>query len=140
MKQKRNKILIGAFLILGTLLSLSIVVEGVVYQSRYETLILRTGILGYLIVFDFLFVFPILGLICTYSYFTKGQIWKLLTKAIIVNIYIGFAYFLYNIIRQFIFWSFDSTLIILLVLFSWGLMYLWKAINSYNHDTDNSIE
>ena len=140
MKQKRNKILIGAFLILGTLLSLSIVVEGVVYQSRYETLILRTGILGYLIEFDFLFVFPILGLICTYSYFTKGQIWKLLTKAIIVNIYIGFAYFLYKIIRQFIFWSFDSTLIILLVLFSWGLMYLWKAINSYNHDTDNSIE
>ena len=140
MKQKRNKILIGAFLILGTLLSLSIVVEGVVYQSKYETLILRTGMLGYLIVFDFLFVFPILGLICTYSYFTKGQIWKLLTKAIIVNIYIGFAYFLYNIIRQFIFWSFDSTLIILLVLFSWGLMYLWKAINSYNHDTDNSIE
>ena len=140
MKQKRNKILIGAFLILGTLLSLSIVVEGVAYQSRYEALILRTGILGYLIVLDFLFVFPILGLICTYSYFTKGQIWKLLTKAIIVNIYIGFAYFLYNIIRQFIFWSFDSTLIILLVLFSWGLMYLWKAINSYNHDTDNSIE
>ena len=140
MTQKRNKILIGAFLILGTLLSLSIVVEGVVYQSRYETLILRTGILGYLIEFDFLFVFPIMGLICTYSYFTKGQIWKLLTKAIIVNIYIGFAYFLYNVIRQFIFWSFDSTLIILLVLFSWGLMYLWKAINSYNHDTDNSIE
>ena len=140
MKQKRNKILIGAFLILGTLLSLSIVVEGVVYQSRYETLILRTGILGYLIEFDFLFVFPIMGLICTYSYFTKGQIWKLLTKAIIVNIYIGFAYFLYNVIRQFIFWSFDSTLIILLVLFSWGFMYLWKAINSYNHDTDNSIE
>ncbi len=140
MKQKRNKILIGAFLILGTLLSLSIVVEGVVYQSRYETLILRTGILGYLIEFDFLFVFPILGLICTYSYFTKGQIWKLLTKAIIVNIYIGFAYFLYNIIRQFIFGPFDFTLIILLVLFSWGLMYLWKAINSYNHDTDNSIE
>jgi hypothetical protein len=127
-----KKLAIATFLVLGTLLSLCLAIDGIVHPMNYVTLRLRTGIFGYFIIFDFLLAFPLSGLISTYSYFTRGQLWKPLTKAIIINIYIWLAFFLFTFIKNFIFDGFTCIAIILIMISALGLIFLWKAINSVN--------
>lgn len=133
MSQKRNKIAVGTFLLLGTLLSLYIAIDGIVNYSNYVTLIHRMGLFKYSIIIDFLLIFPIFGLISTWSYFTQGQLWKPLTKTIIVNIYIWLAYILCTYLRHFILDLYVCIVIIIIIFASWGLACLWKSIISLNN-------
>jgi hypothetical protein len=130
MRPKRIKIAIGIFLVLGTLLSLYIAIDGIANSSKYVTLIYRTGIFGYFIILDFLLIFPILGLTSIISYFTKGKLWNRLTKAVIVNIYFWFAFFLISLLKTP--GGFECFVIVFILLASWGLACLWKGINSMN--------
>lgn len=131
MSQKRKKIAIGTFLVLGTFIVLNVAADMAINYSTYRTLALRTGILKYFIIFDFLTILPFLTMVSTISYFTKGYIWKPLTKAMIVNIFIWFAYLIFICIQQ-IPELFECIAIIFILLVSWGLVCLWKAINSMN--------
>ena len=90
MKTTKDNIIIGIFLILGTLFALyigySCLLESIKY---YELLWMRAEIVGkislIILGLDLMF-FNISGIISCISFFKKGTIWKPLIKAIILNI------------------------------------------------------
>ena len=90
MKPIKDNIIIGIFLILGTLFALyigySCLLESIKY---YELLWMRAEIVGkislIILGLDLMF-FNISGIISCISFFKKGTIWKPLIKAIILNI------------------------------------------------------
>ena len=90
MKPIKDNIIIGIFLILGTLFALyigySCLLESIKY---YELLWMRAEIVGkislIILGLDLMF-FNISGIISCISFFKKGTIWKPRIKAIILNI------------------------------------------------------
>ena len=90
MKPIKDNIIIGIFLILGTLFALyigySCLLESIKY---YELLWMRAEIVGkislIILGLDLMF-FNISGIISCISFFKKGTIWKPLIKAIILNV------------------------------------------------------
>ena len=89
-KTTKDNIVIGIFLVLGTLFALyigySCILESIKY---YELLWMRAEIVGkislIILGLDLMF-FNISGIISCISFFKKGTIWKPLIKAIILNI------------------------------------------------------
>ena len=90
MKPIKDNIIIGIFLVLGTLFALyigySCLLESIKY---YELLWMRAEIVGkislIILGLDLMF-FNISGIISCISFFKKGTIWKPLIKAIILNV------------------------------------------------------
>ena len=90
MKTTKDNLIIGIFLVLGTLFALyigySCLLESIKY---YELLWMRAEIVGkislIILGLDLMF-FNISGIISCISFFKKGTIWKPLIKAIILNI------------------------------------------------------
>lgn len=123
---------ISAFLIFGTVLSLIISIGILCDFTHLRTLIARTPIMTYLLLFDFIVLFPISGIISTYSFFTKGKIWKVITQGIIINIMAWILAGLCLIISSFCCSQADFIIIGLCLLCTGGLWYIWKSVNKVN--------
>ena len=129
---KNNRLAIGIFLIFGTILSLIISIGYISDFTHLATLIARAPIMTYLILFDFIVLFPITGLISTYSFFTKGKIWKLITKGIILNIMVYILAGLWLIISSFCCSKADFIIIGLCLLCTGVLWCIWRSVNKVN--------
>ena len=133
MKKDYKKISIGAFLISGTILSLYIALDCVSDFVHMKTLIYRNPPMIYLLLFDFVLVLPVAGMLSIWSFFTKGDLWKPITKGIIINIYMLLGICLFTLVRKLIFYPSpvaDLILIALVAVFALLPAYLWKAVNS----------
>ena len=133
MSQKRNKISIGAFLILGTIISLIISIHCVSDFVHWKTLLYRNPPMIYMLLFDFILVLPTAGIISIYSFFTKGDLWKPVTKGIIINIGLILAIGLFSIVKSFVLCTADFIIIAFVLGFGLLLAYLWKSVNSVNN-------
>lgn len=96
MKQQTNKIIIGCFLILGTMLAGYITADGInELYFRKTTWMYREGFFYklpfILVTLDFIYL-TITGLISCISFFRRGKLWKSLTKIILVNIALFFVF------------------------------------------------
>ena len=131
---KTNKLAIGVFLILGTMLSLYIAIDCVSDFVHWKTLIYRNPPLTYILLFDFILVLPIAGVISIYSFFTKGDLWKPVTKGIIINIGLILALGLFSIVKSFVLCRADFIIIAFVLGFGLLLAYLWKSVNSINNN------
>lgn len=141
MKEKYNRIIIGSFLILGTMLAGYITADGI-RELYYGNMIwvYREGFfykLPFIIVgLDFVYL-TITGFVSCISFFRKGRIWKLLSNIILVNIA------LYYIIGCISLCDFKYDLILSLILIAitciafWLLWELYKLIQKT--DTNYSI-
>ena len=90
MKQTSHKTLIGSFLIIGTLLALYITVDGGydLFWS-HKAWMYRDGLIQKICFLVICADFPLLaiaGLVSTVSFFLKKQIWKPITKGIVINV------------------------------------------------------
>ena len=90
MKQTSHKTLIGAFLIIGTLLALYITIDGAIDLFWiHTTWMYRDGLIqkiGFVAISADFALLAIAGLTSTISFLRKGHIWKPITKGIIINI------------------------------------------------------
>ena len=124
------KRIIGMFLVLGTILSLLIVVSSwndMFYD--HTTWMYRDGWqFMALIILDFIFL-PIAGLVSSISFFRNGKIWRPITKAIIINITLLMTFPLYFCVMMISVDFLYGLLVLTLVSLSlWGLYGLWKCI------------
>ena len=133
MSQKRNKIAIGVFLILGTILSLIISIHCFSDFVHWKTLIYRNPPLIYILLSDFILALPIAGILSVCSFFSKGTLWKPVTKCIIINIYLLLAMVLFAIIKSFVLCRADLIIIAFVLGLCFLLAYLWKSVNSVNN-------
>ena len=90
MKHISQRIIIGSFRIMGTLLALCLTVyEGYDLFWIHNAWMYRDGLLAKICVIgtyaDIVLLF-VAGLTSTISFFRKGHIWKPITKGIIINI------------------------------------------------------
>lgn len=127
-----KRLSIGTFLVLGTILSLIISIDTISDFTHLGTLIARAPIMTYLLLFDFIVLFPISGLISTYSFFTQGKIWKVITKGIILNIMVYILAGLWLIISSFCCSQADFIIIGLCILITSLLWYIWASVNKIN--------
>ena len=130
MKDISQRIIIGSFLILGTLLALYITVDG-----RYDlfwihnTWMYRDGwiqkfaIIGTYADFALL---AIAGLISTVSFFLKKLIWKAITKGIVVNVVLWLI--VAGIMICLLVWGLIYKICGLLIIgfFVWMMLQIWK--------------
>lgn len=133
MNLKRNEIAIGAFLIIGTILSLIISIHCVSDFVHWKTLIYRNPPLIYILLFDFILALPIAGILSICSFFRKGILWKPVIKCIIINIYLLLAMVLFAIIKSFVLCRADLIIIAFVLGLCFLLAYLWKSVNSVNN-------
>lgn len=127
-----KRLSIGTFLVLGTILSLIISIDTISDFTHLGTLIARAPIMTYLLLVDFIVLFPISGLISTYSFFTKGKIWKVITKGIILNIMVYILAGLWLIISSFCCSKADFIIIGLCLLYTGVLWCIWRSVNKVN--------
>lgn len=127
-----KRLSIGTFLVLGTILSLIISIDTISDFTHLGTLIARAPIMTYLLLVDFIVLFPISGLISTYSFFTKGKIWKVITKGIILNIMVYILAGLWLIISSFCCSKADFIIIGLCLLCTGVLWCIWRSVNKVN--------
>ena len=132
MKQTSHKIQMGSFLIIGTLLALYITIDGL-YDIFWihNTWLHRDGLIQKIVFLVICADFPLLaiaGLISTVSFFLKKQIWKPITKGIIVNIFLwlGLAGVMIGIAPADLIFKICSLLMI--GLFIWLMLEIWKMI------------
>lgn len=135
-KEMQNKIyhriIIGSFLILGTLLALCLTVyEGYDLFWIHNTWMYRDGLLAKICVVGIYANIVLLffaGLTSTVSFFRMGHIWKPITKGIIINIVLwlilaGLMFCLFPV-------NFLAKICGLLItgLFAWMMLQIWKMI------------
>ena len=132
MKQTSHKIQIGSFLIIGTLLALYITIDGL-YDIFWihNTWLHRGGLIQKIVFLVICADFPLLaiaGLISTVSFFLKKQIWKPITKGIIVNVALWLI--MAGIMICILVWGFIYKICGLLIigLFAWIMLRIWKMI------------
>ena len=124
-----NRIVVAIFLVIGTALSLLLAIADAYNMFVTHTAWMYRGVnaLSVLIVIDYLLILPIAGLVSTYSFFTKGTIWKVVTKGIIINIMAWILAGLWLICSQA-----DFIIIGLCLLCTGVLWYIWKSVNKVN--------
>ena len=127
-----KRLSIGTFLVLGTILSLIISIDTICDFTHLGTLIARAPKMTYLFLFDFIVLFPISGIISTYSFFTKGKIWKVITKGIILNIMVYILAGLWLTISSICCSKADFIIIGLCLLCTGVLWCIWKSVNKVN--------
>ena len=129
-----NRIAVAMFLVIGTALSLLLAIADAYNMFVTHTTWMYRGVnaLGVLLVIDYLLILPIAGLVSTYSFFTKGTIWKVITKGIILNIMVYILAGLWLIISSFCCSQADFIIIGLCILITSLLWYIWTSVNKIN--------
>ena len=129
-----NRIFVAVFLVIGTALSLLLAIADAYNMFVTHTAWMYRGVnaLSVLIVIDYLLILPIAGLVSTYSFFTKGTIWKVVTMGIIINIMAWILAGLGLIISSFCCSQADFIIIGLCLLCTGVLWYIWKSVNKVN--------
>jgi hypothetical protein len=124
--------IIGSFLIIGTLLALWLTIyEGNNLFRIHTTWLYRDGVMPKVAVVgiyaDIALLF-IAGLTGTISFLRKGQIWIPVTKGIILNIILWLIYA--GIMIAVLAWGFLYKIIGLLIIGSciWFMLQIWKMI------------
>lgn len=132
MRQASHKILIGSFLIIGTLLALYITVDGAIDLFWIHTTWMhRDGLIqkiGFVVISADFALLAIAGLVSTVSFFLKKQIWKPITKGIIVNVALWLI--MGGLMICMLVWGFIYKICGLLIigLFAWMMLRIWKMI------------
>lgn len=102
MMKRSRKIAIGAFLVLGTILSALITIRTIEDSFFYHTTwMYRPGWAQKALMFAFMLDFVLMaiaGFISTVSFFRKGTVWRTLLKSIIINIICVIAVFVLGVI------------------------------------------
>lgn len=135
-KEMQNKIyhriIIGSFLILGTLLALCLTVyEGYDLFWIHNTWMYRDGLLAKICVVGIYANIVLLffaGLVSTISFFRKGHIWKPITKGIIINIILWLILAGLMICLLVCGFTFKICGLLIIGLCIWFLMWIWKII------------
>ena len=129
-----NRISVAAFLVLGTVLSLLLAIADSYHMFVTNKAWMYRGIntLSVLLIIDYMVILPIAGLISTYSFFTKGKIWKVITKGIILNIMVYILAGLWLIISSFCCSKADFIIIGLCLLCTGVLLCIWRSVNKVN--------
>ena len=124
--------IIGSFLIIGTLLALWLTIyEGNNLFRIHTTRLYRDGVMPKVAVVgiyaDIALLF-IAGLTGTISFLRKGQIWIPVTKVIIINVILWLIYV--GIMIGLLVWGFIYKIIGLLIIGSciWLMLKIWKMI------------
>lgn len=132
MKHTSQRTALGTFLIIGTLLALYISITGA-YDIFvvHTTWMHRDGLILKIIYIVLCADFPLLflaGLTSTISFFRKGNIWRPVTKGIIINIFLWLTYA--GIMIGLLVWGFIYKIIGLLIIGSciWLMVHIWKMI------------
>ena len=132
MRQASHKILIGSFLIIGTLLALYITIDGAIDLFWIHTTWMhRDGLIqkiGFVVISADFALLAIAGLVSTVSFFLKKQIWKPITKGIIVNVALWLI--MGGLMICMLVWGFIYKICGLLIigLFAWMMLRIWKMI------------
>ena len=132
MRQASHKILIGSLLIIGTLLALYITIDGAIDLFWIHTTWMhRDGLIqkiGFVVISADFALLAIAGLVSTVSFFLKKQIWKPITKGIIVNVALWLI--MAGLMICMLVWGFIYKICGLLIigLFSWMMLRIWKMI------------
>lgn len=53
----------------------------------------------YLLLLDIILILPAAGIVSVCSFFAKGSLWKPVTKGILINLFLFFAFGIYSIVR-----------------------------------------
>ena len=127
-----QRTIIGLFLIIGTLLALYLTVYGG-YDLiwKHPTWMFRDGLIQKIVLVLIYSDIPLLfiaGLTSTISFFRKGNIWRTITKGIIINIILWLIYA--GIMIGLLVWGFIYKIIGLLIIGSciWLMVHIWKMI------------
>ena len=133
MQNKINhRMIIGSFLILGTLLALLLTIyEGNSLFRTHTAWLYRDGFMQKVAIVgiyaDITLLF-IAGLASTISFFRKGHVWRPITKVIIINVILWLIYA--GIMIAVLVWGFLYKIIGLLIIGSciWLMLKIWKMI------------
>jgi hypothetical protein len=117
-----NRIAVAMFLVIGTALSLLLAIADAYNMFVTHTAWMYRGVN----------TLSVLGLVSTYSFFTKGTIWKVVTMGIIINIMAWILAGLCLIISSFCCSQADFIIIGLCLLCTGVLWYIWKSVNKVN--------
>lgn len=129
----KQRIILGTFLILGTMLALFLAVEfGLEIFYMNKIWMMREGIVGKLLfvgVFADFVLMMISGCVSLISFFSNGQLWKPITKGVIINIVLWLLIIAFLFIEA-IFWEplYCSIALGLTLLCVYGLWKLNKVI------------
>ena len=127
-----HRAIIGSFLIVGTLLALYITVNcGYDLFWVHNTWMYRDGLIqkiGFVVISADFALLAIAGLVSTVSFFLKKQIWKPITKGIIVNVALWLI--MAGLMICMLVWGFIYKICGLLIigLFAWMMLRIWKMI------------
>ena len=122
----------GSFLIIGTLLALYLTINvGYDLFWIHKAWMYRDGLIQKIVLVLLYSDIPLLfiaGLTSTISFFRKGNIWRTITKGIIINIILWLIYA--GIMIGLLVWGFIYKIIGLLIIGSciWLMVHIWKMI------------
>lgn len=130
--QINHTMIIGSFLIIGTLLALCLTIyEGYDLFGIHTTWLHRDGFMVKFAIVgayaDIVLLF-FAGLTSTISFFRKGHIWKIITKGIIVNIVLWLI--VAGLMICLLVWGFIYKMcgLIIIGLCAWIMFQIWKMI------------
>ena len=131
-----RKAIIASFLIIGTLLALYLTVNvGYDLFWVHKAWMNRSGLthkIGFVVIYANIPLLFIAGLISIISFFRKGNIWRTITKGIIINI------ILWLILAGVMFCIFPVDLVVkicgLLIIgsFAWLISQIWKMVKLHS--------
>lgn len=127
-----QRITMGSFLIIGTLLALYLTINvGYDLFCAHNVWMYRDGLMqkvGFVALYVNLPLLFIAGLTSTISFFRKGHIWKPITKGIIINIIIWLL--VVGLTIGLLVWGLIYKIIGLLIIGSciWLVVQIWKMI------------
>ena len=127
-----QRITMGSFLIIGTLLALYLTINvGYDLFWIHKAWMYRDGLIQKIVLVLLYSDIPLLfiaGLTSTISFFRKGNIWRTITKGIIINIILWLIYA--GIMIGLLVWGFIYKIIGLLIIGSciWLMVHIWKMI------------
>ena len=127
-----QRAIIGSFLIIGTLLALYLTINvGYDLFWIHKAWMYRDGLIQKIVLVLLYSDIPLLfiaGLTSTISFFRKGNIWRTITKGIIINIILWLIYA--GIMIGLLVWGFIYKIIGLLIIGSciWLMVHIWKMI------------
>ena len=130
--KKFRRAMIGSFLIIGTLLALFLSINvGYDLFWVHKAWMYRSGLthkIGLVVIYANIPLLFIAGLISIISFFRKGNIWRTITKGIIINIIIWLL--VVGLTIGLLVWGLIYKIIGLLIIGSciWLVVQIWKMI------------
>ena len=130
--KKFRRAMIGSFLIIGTLLALFLSINvGYDLFWVHKAWMYRSGLthkIGFVVIYANIPLLFIAGLISIISFFRKGNIWRTITKGIIINIIIWLL--VVGLTIGLLVWGLIYKIIGLLIIGSciWLVVQIWKMI------------